>query len=293
MAPAVLALVVLYRPDPALLAGQRAGLADQVDRVVYVDNGDGVAALGLGAGSPVTRPGDTVIGSGVNVGLAAALNVGLAHARACDAQQVLLLDQDSVPAADLVVALQRALATDPARAVAAGPAIVDELTGESEYFARLRLPLNRRIHSAEEAGAEFFDVDFLITSGTLLDLALAERVGPMDESLFIDSLDFDWSFRARAMGLRLLATFSTTLRHRRGDQVVVTPVGKLRVHSASRMYFMHRNRIRLYRRRYVPLAWKVHDVGRLVVKLGLLLIFVPGRLDRLRAVLRGIRDGLS
>ncbi len=177
--------------------------------------------------------------------------------------------------------------------IAVGPAIVDELEGKPEYFTRLRLLRNRRISSAADAVTEFFEVDFLITSGTMVDLGRLPAAGFNDESLFIDSIDFDWSFAAGARGFALLATFSTTLSHRRGDHVVRAPGGYLiRVHSPVRLYYMHRNRVRLYTRGYVPLAWKVHDFGRMIVKLGLLMAFVPQRRARLRAAVRGLRDGV-
>ncbi|HRW18357.1 MAG TPA: glycosyltransferase family 2 protein [Dermatophilaceae bacterium] len=291
MAARVSAVVVLYHPELPLLAAQQVAVLEQVDELVYIDNGGGqeaVEALAAGAVDPRV----SVIGRGVNVGLARALNDGLAHVRQSSAAYALLLDQDSVPEPGCVATLLRGLDV-AAEVVAAGPAIRDELTGQVEHFARLRLPLNSRIDPKHPPVSEFFDVDFLITSGTLLRMDLLERAGPMDDALFVDCIDFDWSFRARSRGLRLIATFATTLSHRRGDQIHQLPGGlPLRIHSATRLYYMHRNRVRLYRRGYVPLAWKVHDIGRLVVKLALLLTFVPGRAARASAVARGLRDGL-
>lgn len=287
MALGVTAVVVLYRPDDVLLSEQFVAVQPQVDRVIYVDNGSGRAALGRVANDPQV----SVCGDGSNVGLAAALNTGLAMARDQGASHALLLDQDSVPSAGMVGTLRRGLDVSD-RVLAVGPAIQDELTGQVEDFTRLRIGPNARIRP-EAAPAEFFDVDFLITSGTLVRLDALDDAGWMDEDLFIDCIDFDWSFHARACGWRLLATFGTTLSHRRGDSVHRLPGGlPLRIHSATRLYYMHRNRVRLYRRSYVPLAWKVHDVARLVVKAGLLAVFVPGRAARLRAIARGIRDGV-
>jgi rhamnosyltransferase len=288
----VTAIVVLYRPDATLLVRQFSALRAQVDAVVYYDNGGGGAVLedtSL-AGEPLVR----VVGDGTNVGLASALNLALRDVGASG--YALLLDQDSVPADNLVATLVRGFGAphESARPViAVGPAIVDELEGRPEYFTRLRLFRNRRISSPADAASEFFEVDFLITSGTMIDLAQLPAAGFNDESLFIDSVDFDWSFAATARGFALLATFSTTLSHRRGDDVVRTPGGfPIRVHSPVRLYYMHRNRVRLYTRDYVPLAWKVHDFGRMIVKLGLLMVFVPQRLSRLRAVVRGLADGV-
>jgi rhamnosyltransferase len=286
------AIVVLYQPSSELLLRQFRALREQVDTVVYFDNGGGADALRTTA---ITEDaGVRLLGGGRNVGLATALNLALLSLG--DSGHALLLDQDSIPAPGLVSTLLRGFTAphDTKRPVVAiGPAIVDEIEGKPEYFTRLRIFRNRRINSAADAATEFFDVDFLITSGTLIDLALLPSAGLNDESLFIDCVDFDWSFRATSRGFALLATFSTTLSHRRGDDLVRAPGGlPIRIHSPARLYYMHRNRVRLYRRSYVPLAWKVHDVGRLVVKLGLLMLFVPQRLARLSAALRGIADGL-
>jgi rhamnosyltransferase len=285
----VYAVVVLYRPDEVLLHEQYDAIRTQLDGVLYVDNGGGRAGLGAIADEPGVR----VLGEGENLGLGVAINQALRDLSTQDARYALLLDQDSIPDPDLVSTLCRGFEQATGAVAAIGPAIIDELEGRPEYFTRLRLPLNTRIRSAADAPAEFFDVDFLITSGSLLNLALLAEVGLMDESLFIDSVDFDWSFHARARGFRLLATFSASMRHRRGDDLHPIPGGRsLRIHSAARMYYMHRNRVRLYTRGYVPLAWKVHDVGRMIVKLSLLLVFVPERGARGRAAVRGIWDGL-
>jgi len=286
------AIVILYRPEAELLVAQFDRIREQVETVLYYDNGGGRDALedlGLLAETNVT-----LIGDGTNVGLARALNLALDAAG--PAGVALLLDQDSIPDPNLVDTLRRGFAAPHGSSrpvLAVGPAIVDELEGRAEEFTRLRLGRNRRITSAAGAATEFFEVDFLITSGTMVDLARLPDAGWNDESLFIDCVDFDWSFAATARGFALLGTFATTLSHRRGDLIHRAPGGlAIRVHSPARLYYMHRNRVRLYTRPYVPLAWKTHDFARMIVKLALLTAFVPQRGARLRAALRGIADGL-
>lgn len=287
MPQAVAAAVVVFRPEADVLAAQRAATLPQVAELVYVDNGGARAALAGTADAHRVR----VLGDGRNAGLASGLNVALRDARERGHRYCLLLDQDSIPSPGMVAALLRAFG-EGASVLASGPAILDELSARVEDFARLRVGPNLRIRAGEHPRG-FFDVDFLITSGTLVRLDLLDAAGWMDEGLFIDSIDFDWSFRARSRGFRLLATFETTLSHRRGDHVHRLPGGlPLRIHSATRLYYMHRNRVRLYRRPYVPVAWKVHDLARMLVKAGLLALFVPGRRARLAAIGTGLRDGL-
>ncbi|MEI2826944.1 MAG: glycosyltransferase family 2 protein [Dermatophilaceae bacterium] len=287
MTSRVHALVVLYDPDPALLQQQWKVLSQQVDRVVYVDNGGGRAALGY----LVTLPQVTVLGDGSNVGLAQALNDGLMEISATGATHAVMFDQDTLPDPMLVATLGRGFDVAP-RVAAVGPSILDELRGRPEYFTRLRLPLNHRI-TQSNAPAEFFDVDFLITSGTLVSLDALNSIGSMDSTLFIDCIDFEWSFRTRSRGWRILATYSAMIRHRRGDTMRTLPGGfGLRLHSPTRLFYMHRNRVDLYRRAYVPMAWKVHDVGRLVVKLALIAAFGAKRRESVAAAVRGMLAGV-
>ncbi|MCV5831057.1 hypothetical protein OFN28_30780, partial [Escherichia coli] len=46
------------------------------------------------------------------------------------------------------------------------------------------------------------DVDHLIASGSLIPVDVFEKIGGMDDSLFIDYVDVEWSLRARYQGLR-------------------------------------------------------------------------------------------
>lgn len=289
------AVVVLYHPDPELVKQQYEAVSGQVDSIVYVDNSGGRAALAdVGVLDAV---GTTVLGTGENVGLAAALNLALEELTDRGAKFALLLDHDSVPEPGMVQTLLHELeASSPPRPPAAiGPAIVDMLPERTELradsFARFRLPLNERIHPRSDPAA--FEVDFLITSGTLLRLETLDRIGLMDERLSIDSVDFEWSFRAAAAGYSLLATFGARLLHRRGDQLHhVVGSHSIRIHSPGRLYFMYRNRFLLYRRRYVPIAWKVHDFARMLLKGTLLATVAPQPWANLKAMCRGIRDGM-
>jgi hypothetical protein len=53
-----------------------------------------------------------------------------------------------------------------------------------------------------------------------------------------------------------------------------------------------RNRLRLYRRGYVPRAWKLTDLPRLLFTFGYFSLFVRPRRENLRMMMRGFRDGL-
>ena len=80
-----------------------------------------------------------------------------------------------------------------------------------------------------------------------------------------------------------------------GDAVTrVTLLGRthtLYFHAPLRQYYMMRNRIALYRRRYIPLAWKLQDIPRAVVKTLLFALLVRPRRENARYLLKGAIDG--
>lgn len=120
MPPRVVAVVVLYRPELARLQQVLTALTPQVEQVVLVHNGaTTVGGTGRSAAPeaewledwlnrlPLQRERICYLPQTSNIGLAAAQNLGLAQARVLQAEFVLLCDQDSVAAPDMVEALLR------------------------------------------------------------------------------------------------------------------------------------------------------------------------------------------
>jgi rhamnosyltransferase len=138
---------------------------------------------------------------GSNVGIATAQNHGIEYARAQGYRYVLLMDQDSVPSDDMVDTLYHALQNhDDAAAV--GPVFIDSNGAKHSRFIRVEgLRVNKNLE-ADSTGC--VDVDHLIASGSLIPVDVFEKIGGMDDSLFIDYVDVEWSLRARHQGTTLL-----------------------------------------------------------------------------------------
>lgn len=289
----VCAVVVTHRPDPATLAEQLAALAPQVVGIVLVDNASPEPRLrDLCAG----LPGVTLLVLPVNRGLAHALNAGIERARTlAGATRVLLMDQDSVPAPDMVQRLDAVQAKLSARGKVAvvGPCFRDAREPADAPFVRIRFPFNRKLHC--DGRCTEIRCDFLISSGCLVPLAVLDEVGGMDDALFIDNVDLDWCFRATAAGYALYGVCAAGLSHRLGDtrkRIAGLPRGIV-VHSPRRLYYMMRNRVLLYRRAYTPGRWIAQDVPRLIVKLLLFALVVSPRRKNLHCMLAGLRAGIA
>lgn len=292
-AASICAVVVTWHPDTVALAAMLHRLLPQVGALVLVDNASGDPAI---AELCARDPRITSMPQEINLGLAAAFNRGIAWARAHDFEYVLLMDQDSLPADAMVAELLRASAelAQHESIAAVGPRFRDEHERRDAPFVRIRFPFNRKLHCGAGC-SERVRCDFLISSGTLIPLEALETIGGMDESLFIDNVDMDWCFRARAKGFALYGVCAARMEHRLGDarrRLPGAPRGVI-VHAPQRLFFIMRNRLLLYRRASTPAAWVAQDVPRVLVKLLLFSILIGPRRRNLRAMLAGLRAGLQ
>ena len=285
----VSAVVVTYHPDPSILGQLVASLVVQVDRVVVVDNGsDSRVVSSLAASYPGFAL--DLIENSTNEGLAAAQNRGIAHARSAGCSHVILFDQDSLPPPGLVSGLLDAARSVGDQAVV-GPCISDERLGVRTPFVRFGVFGVRRYWCAESSTA-VVPADFLIASGVLIPLRVFDKVGPMDESLFIDNVDLEWCFRARSRGVRLFGACGVRMAHSLGDRAFRVGSRVIHYHGPIRQYYMMRNRVLLYRREYTPKGWIVQDFFRVLVKFVLFsLVFAP-RGRNIAMMLRGVWHGL-
>lgn len=286
----VCAIVVTHNPDVARLRACIGAVRGQVGGLLVYDNATSNVefdelAWGLQDAATIRSP--------VNIGLAAAINRGIGYAGRNGFSRVLILDQDSIPAPDMVATLCRALDElgYEGKAAAVGPQFQDTRNGVQAPFVRIGFPFNRKLYGSP---GERVECDFLISSGSLIPLRVLEQIGDMDESLFIDNVDLEWSFRARHHGYRLYGVCDAKMGHSIGD--AVRPSRWVRggrfVHGPVRLYYMMRNRVLLYRRKETPAMWIAQDVPRLFGKLVRMSLLIAPRGRNLRAMCRGLWDGL-
>lgn len=297
----VVAVVVTYQPELEVLKQLLDALGPQVTSVVCVDNGSRSDLAAWNSKRDIYAV--EIILLGENRGIAAAQNVGIEWARNREAEFVLLMDQDSIPSASMVSELLCAItsATNdfPALPVAAaGPAAVDRRTGQLSSFVieRFGLPARWRFSSDVEALPPFIEVGFLIASGTLIPVEVLKRIGAMRSDYFIDHVDTEWCFRARAAGYRLLGVPAAKLEHQLGDMVKRVWFLRFRqvaYHAPLRDYYMFRNSLLLLRDAKMSFVWRVHFLWRLAGFAGYFLLFSGDRWLRLRAMALGLVHGLK
>ena len=291
----VCAVIVTYRYASDKLHRLLTSISAQVGHICLIDNNDSKetnAEL-----QQFRNEKNTVITNKANLGLATAINQGIRFASENHYRYVLLLDQDSWPAADMIEKLVKAihcLAIRRKKVAAVGPVVIDQLQGRPLPFLQFKPARIKKI-SPQFNAERSVPVDFLISSGSLLDVKRLAEESLMDERLFIDNVDLEWCLRVKNAGYELYGVCDSFLNHRIGESVLRLPiVGKyVLLHPPERQYYIMRNRIFLYRRHYIPFRWKIQDFFRLMFKLFFFPIAVSPRWRNLHMMLRGILDGAS
>ncbi len=290
----VCAIIVTYHPDLATLKCLLSNLSNQVDMTLIVDNNSPenyVAWI-----KEHQQENLTFLPLTENVGVAEGHNHGIRWAQTQKYSHVILFDQDSTPFPDMLERLLTAeeqLLNRGKQVAAVGPQYHDLRHAEPAPFIRFTGLKSNRLYCSNGSN-ELYETDFLITSGMLIRLSVFNAIGLMDTHLFIDYVDVEWCLRARSLHYQCFGICSAKMNHTLGDRVVSLSQKKriIPVHSPLRNYYLIRNAILLYKRKYVPVAWSFTDAYRLVLKFGVFSLLIPPRLLNFRMMMIGLWHGL-
>lgn len=281
----ICAVLVSFHPDDGL-PGRVQGILAQVGGLVIVDNGSGPASLRM-LRALGTEPRIALELNGANLGVASALNSGVRRASALGYRWVLLLDQDSVPDVGMVdelIAVHAAF-PDPGRLAVLGAGFRD---------------VHRPPDAAADDGvpaAAWEEVESVITSGSLLEVATLELLGGFREELFIDYVDADFCHRAREHGYRVIKTRRPLMSHAIGAASRHGILGIHRWttnHSADRRYYIARNDTLMLKEhgRLKFGAWALKSLGRRVRTCKRIVLYEDQKLGKLKAVAEGWWHGV-
>jgi len=280
----VCAVAVTYHPDAELPARLRR-ILQQVDRLVIVDNGSGQAEIKMLQGF-AANPLITLVLNFDNFGIARALNIGIERAIALGFTWVLLLDQDSRIDDDMVQTLIAVYAAFPERdrlaVIGSGFRAADEAPREP---------------TDEGGGDGWEEAESVITSGSLIPLKAHAAVGAFREDFFIDYVDTEYCFRARAKAYRVIRTRKPIMSHAIGAITRHNVLGIKKWtfnHSAERRYYIARNDTVLLREygRYVLGLWALKSFGRCVRLCKRIALYEQMKIRKITAVAQGWWDGI-
>jgi len=280
----VCAVVVTYHPNCELPA-RISRVLPQVGALVIVDNGSGDAELRM-LRELAANPLITVVLNLDNLGIARALNIGIQRAVALGFTWVLLLDQDTCVDDDMVQTLFAVHAAFPDR---------DRLAVVGSGFRDVNAQAQEP--NTEILGDGWEEAESVITSGSLVPLNTHAAVGAFREDFFIDYVDTEYCFRARAKGYRVIRTRKPIMSHAIG---AITRHSVLWMHkwtfnhSADRRYYIARNDTVMLREygHYVLGLWALKSFGRCVRLCKRIALYEQMKTRKMAAVAQGWWDGV-
>ena len=267
------AVIVSYHPDKEFVE-RLAKLRRQFAAVYWVDNTPGAAV-----GSKHLSDLDVdYISQGVNSGLGTALNTGCAAALRDGFEWVVTFDQDSDIAADFLGQQIAAWQESDSSAFIMG---CNYSAGDNVDKPRFR------------EGDYMVVCKTVITSGCLMCLPVWDDLGRFRDDYFIDGIDHEICLRGRSKGLVVSRHGRVLMKHRIGERSAnyrILPY----LHTPVRKYYSMRNGTQnILRYATSEPLWAVRKSATLAWEVVIALLFEPDRRRKMRAMFRGLRDGLT
>lgn len=291
----VCGVVVTYNPDLDVFSRQLKSFLGEVNYIVIVDNNsDNIEKIKKQIDFFIKSCGLDIylICNKNNFGLGRAQNEGVKFAETLSATHVILFDQDSILDSGFVNGLLRSeneLLKQGIKVGAVGPIYYNEKTGEIYPISKYNGPFIERIIPSNKP----IEASFLIASGCLISLDAIKNVGYMNESLFIDYVDVEWSFRAKSIGYSVFSSPGSKMKHTIGDERRSIFGRSISVHSPLRRYYLYRNSIYMIKDSKIPLGYKVREISFNAMRFVLFLILSNERIKYFKYSVSGFVDGLK
>ena len=266
----ICACIVSYNCDKTIIESAQA-LSEGVDQILVVDNCSSGESLSIiNALEGMSRV--TVYKNTRNEGIAAALNRALDYAQSRGYRFLLTMDQDSVIMQDSLTALLQAICLDE-KVGAVGP----------RY--------EKKLHNTEAIES----VNYLITSGSLVRISAAVKCGGYNEDLFVDCVDFDFSFRLIENGYNLLRVGKAEMRHVIGEPERSKIAGiQYYSHNPARFYTKVKNNLYVIRRHRASFPGQCLKLAlSLVFEIGRVIVLENNKRQKLKFAAKGFFDGVT
>ncbi len=211
-----------------------------------------------------------------NKGIAAALNVGIRQAMQDGMEYLMTMDQDSCFSKDV---LERYLKE------------AEEVFTQNPKAAMTGIYYDG--YPMKEPGKDIEVADELITSGMIMRLSVAEKMGLYIEKLFIDYVDYEYCYRVRKNGYQCFMVNHCKLQHQIGG---VNPTDRFGIHFKNhnehnrvRQYYMARN-VLYVMWHYPTMATKwIKNLVKAPIKIWLV---EDDKCGKLAGYMSGLADGL-
>lgn len=266
--------IVLFNPDISRLSENISAIIEQVGEVFLVDNNsenlNEILALIKGIKSNRIQ----LFQNTSNKGIAYALNKICCEAKEKNYKWVVTLDQDSVCPSNLVSQLSSHISTKNVALIC--PLIQDR---------------NMSKIGIKQVAVE--EVKQCITSGSMVSLEDWKSIGGFDESMFIDGVDFDYCYRLRISGKKIIRDNRVILLHELGNiEVKKFLVWNVIVknHAPFRKYYIARNTIYLARKNRTSV---IKAFLQVLKQLLICILYENDKIIKCKEIIKGANDGVA
>lgn len=268
--------IVTYNPELSRLEENISSIGNQVPKVIIFDNGsDNIESIKVIAAKYKNI---VVLISKNNIGIAAALNRLMQWGDENGYDWMLSLDQDSVCSKDFVFLMKPYLIKEKNLGIIA-PVIIDRNVGIVGH----------------NPNKEYVHVNTCITSGAFSRISAWKAIGQYDESMFIDSVDFEYCYRMRKNGYGVVQVRDIHLLHEIGKSekrnLFFWKI-QIKNHSAFRKYYMARNNIYYPKKHQLWLHFIRGNIKNLQMVI-IVLLYESNKREKVRSILSGWKEGFK
>lgn len=265
-------IVILYNPGDSVIKNVLSYL-NSIQYNIVIDNSD--KPIDSVSQHFVEQLNVDYIFNNENIGVAAALNLGIEKAVNAGYKYLLTMDQDSIFEGDSLEKLISEISNDIN-------------VGIYSPIHRNRFLTNPRQQDTIE------EVSDVMTSGNMINLSVADKIGKFKEEYFIDYVDIEFCLRLRKNGYKILRINNSILNHneanlssRRFFCKAVYPPN----HTAVRWYYKIRNYHYLKQEysKYFPeyFITEKKNVRNNILKV---LIYEKNKTDKVKMMIKGYMD---
>lgn len=278
--------IVSHNPDLPRLKRNLDAIAAQVDFVFVFDNGsNNVADIQK---LILEYQNIRMIKSKINVGMATALNQMALTAEEIGAKWILTLDQDSICAPNTLEVYSKYV----------------DIPNIGIIAPEIELQGHNRIQDCAD-NQNYCYIERCITSASYINIQICKDVGMFDEILFIDYVDHEYCKRLIVNGYKIICTGEVVLKHIIGSNRPFPWSAFLHKHfgtkliyhehSAFRVYYIIRNAVYYIRKYHTKMTFreKIYEVYAIFHTAGKHILVEKGKVDYLRSMFKGLRDGFA
>ena len=220
-----------------------------------------------------------------NLGIATALNQGVESSIQKNKNWTLLFDQDSLPNESILESIQNCY----------------EYVDDKEKIALIGVNYDtnasRFVKKQVELKNKFIEIDTIITSGSILNNKIFNKIGAFLDDFFIDCVDLEYCLRIIEKGYKTYFCTDVGFNHKIGELKTISLFGiKINStnHSILRRYYMARNNVIISKRYFIKYPkWVIKKNIFYFISFLQIILVDDNKISKIKSSIKGILNGIK